>query len=114
MVCMSNKSILLSLVAYVEFSYYISVTISPIILLKHLCGDVGLSSNIKQTKSYFIGTANGVRLQRYSGLDMDFELERFHSDSFKNKKQCLYSMICTNILSCYCIGWFQIFFSDRY
>ena len=84
MVCMNNKSILLSLVACVEFSYYnISVTISPIILLKNLCGDVGLSSNIKQTKSYFIGTANGVRLQRYSGLDMGIELERFHSDSFK-------------------------------
>ena len=43
MVCMSNKSILLSLVANVEFSYYMSVTVSPIILLKNLCGDVGLS-----------------------------------------------------------------------
>ena len=47
-------------------------------------GDVGLSRNIKQTKSYFNGTANGVRLQRYSGLDMGVELERFHSNSFKN------------------------------
>ena len=84
MVCMSNKSILLSLVAGVQFSYYISVTISPITLFKNLCGDVGLSSNIKQTKSYFIGTANGVRLQRYSGLDTGVELERFHSNSFKN------------------------------
>ena len=69
MVCMSNKSILLSLVACVELSYYISVTISPIILLKNLCGDVGLPRNIKQAKSYFIGAANGVRLQRYSGSD---------------------------------------------
>ena len=78
--CMSNKSILLSLVACVEFSYYISVTISPpIILLKNLCGDVGLSSNIKQTKFYFIG----ARLQECSGLDMGVELERFHSNSFK-------------------------------
>ena len=34
MVCMSNKSILLSLVACVEFSYYISVSVSPITLLK--------------------------------------------------------------------------------
>ena len=68
MVCMSNNSILLSLVVCVEFSFYISVIISPIILLKNLCGDDGLSSNIKQTKSYFIGAVNGVRLQRYSGL----------------------------------------------
>ena len=67
-------------VACVELSYYIS----PIILLRNLCGDVGLSSNIKQTKSYFIGAANGVRLQRYSGLDTGVELERFHSNSFKN------------------------------
>ena len=71
MVCMSNKSILLSLVAGVEFSYHISVTVSPITLLKNLCGDV---SNIKQTKYYFIGAANGVSLQRYSGLDTGVEL----------------------------------------
>ena len=45
------------------------VITSPILLLKKLCGDVGLSSNIKQTKSYFIGAENGARLQRYSGLD---------------------------------------------
>ena len=49
MVCMSNKSILFSLVAGVQFSYYVSVTISPITLFKNLCGDVGLSSNIKQS-----------------------------------------------------------------
>ena len=83
MVCMNNISILLSLVACVEFSYYISVTISPISLLNNLCGDVGSSSNIKQTESYFIGVANGVRLQRYSGLDAGVELDRFHSNSFK-------------------------------
>ena len=79
-VCISNKSILLSLVACVEFSY-ISVTISLIILLKNLCGDVELSRNIKQPESYVIGAANGVRLQRYSGLDTGVELERFHSNS---------------------------------
>ena len=111
MVCMSNKSILLSLVACVEFSYYISVTVSPLILFKNLCGDVRLSRRIKQTKSYFIGkTTNGVRLQIYSGLDMSVELERFHSNSFKiyNKNNVYnYSMICTNILSCYCIGCFK-------
>ena len=50
-------------------------------LLKKLCADVGLSSNIKQTTSYFIGAASGVRLQRYSGLDTGVELERFHSNS---------------------------------
>ena len=83
MVCLSNKSILLSLVASVEFSYHISVTVSPITLLKILCGDVGLSSNIKQTKYYFIGVANDVRLHRYSGLDTGVELERFHSNNFK-------------------------------
>ena len=83
MVCTSNKSILLSLVACIEFSYNLSVTVSPIILFKNLCGDVGLSSNIKQTKSYFIGAANSVRLQRYSGLDTGVELERFHSNCFK-------------------------------
>ena len=113
MVCMSNKSILLNLVACVEFSYYISVTASPIILLKNLCGDVGPSS---KTKSYFIGAANSVRLQIYSGLDTGVELEKFHSNYValkKYNKNNAYSMICTNILSCYCIGWFQIFFSDR-
>ena len=83
MVCMSNKLILLSLVASVEFSYYISVTVSPISLLNNLCGDAGLSSNIKQTKSYFIGAANGVKLQRYSGLDTGVEIERFQSNSIK-------------------------------
>ena len=45
-------------------------------LLKKLCGDVGLSSNIEQTKSYFIGAANDVRLHRFSGLDAGVELER--------------------------------------
>ena len=53
-------------------------------LLNKLCGHVGLSCNIKQTKSYFNGAANGVRLQRYSGLATGVELERFHSNSFKN------------------------------
>ena len=51
-------------------------------LLKKLCGDVRLLSNVKQTKSYFIGAANSVRLQRLSGLDAGVELERFHSNSF--------------------------------
>ena len=66
-------------------------------LLKKLCGDVGLSSNIKQTKSYFIGAANGVRLQRFSGLDAGVELERFHSNSFneynKNNAYIVYALI---------------------
>ena len=109
MVCMSNKSILLSLVACVEFSYYISVTVSPIILLKNCVGmlDYQAISN-RQSLISLVQPANGVRLQRYSGLDTGVELERLHSNSFKKyNKNNAYNMICTNILSCYCIGWFQ-------
>ena len=79
-VCMSNISILLSLVAGVEFSYHIRITHY---FAQKPVWDVGLSSNIKQTNSYFIGAVNGVRLQRCSGLDTGVELERFYSNSFK-------------------------------
>ena len=33
---------------------------------------------------YFIGAANGVRLQRYSGLDTGVVLERFTVTALKN------------------------------
>ena len=80
MVCM--KSISLSLVACVEFSYYISVTVSP--AQKPVWGYWIIKQYQKQTKYYFISAANGVRLHKCSGLDTGVELERFHSNSFKN------------------------------
>ena len=76
----SNKSILPSLVACVEVSYYILGY--NLVITHYVC--VGMC-NIKQTKPYFIGAANGVRLQRCSGLDTGVELERFHSNSINNK-----------------------------
>ena len=80
MVYMSNKSILLGLVACVEF---------PIIYQLHFAQQPAWGCwIIKQYQTekvlfHWCSKLNGVRLQRYSGLDTGIELEKFHSNSFK-------------------------------